>query len=270
MRTIIVTTDFSQSALNALYYACAFANAYDFKIFLTHIYTIPTTYSGEALTITNLKDEMEECAKDLEAEALGAKTTHPEVVIETNMSVGSFLETLKEMEKEINPALIIMGAAGEYSEFSFWDDDWLSTLVSLASPVLVVPPTISYRPLQAIAFAADYKKAPLPRQVAMIRSLAKLSGAKLHVVHVAAQTGLLPGNKNVSDLQKEFADIDPIYHHLEGRQIIKTISGFTDQHEIDLLIVVPHKHDFWYGLFNKSYTRQLVRLNHLPVIALHE
>jgi len=270
MRTIIVTTDFSKSAVNALDYACAMAKAYDFKILLTHVYTIPTGYTGDTLSMTNLKDEMEERAQELDAETRRAKAAYPDAVIETNMSVGGFLETLKGLEKEINPALIVMGAAGEYSEYSFWDEDWLGTLISVACPVLVVPPDIRYKPLKSIAFASDYKKAPLPQHVSVVRNLVKLSGAQLHVVHVATQPSLLLDNRNVGDLQKELADINPEYHTLENRHIIKTISAFTEQNQIDMLIVVPHKHDFWYNLFNKSYTRQLVRLNHLPVIALHE
>lgn len=270
MKTLIVTTDFSDSALNALNYACAFAADHGFEIMLTRIYTIPATYAGEGLSLVTINDALDADRELLKKELERVKTAHPDVHIEAKMVTGGFLESLQELKNSLAAAMIIMGAAGEYSELSLWEDDWLTILVTLSCPVLVIPQHIAYAPFKNIAFACDYKKICIPEQIDTIKKLVTISGAKLHVVHVTPNATPQEENKNTTLLKAVLDDVHPEYYTVENKVVIKGIAEFVQQHNIDLLLVIPHKHGLWYSLFNKSYTKQLARLNNLPVMAIHE
>lgn len=270
METIIVTTDFSASSANALNYACAFALANGYKIVLAHVYTIPVTYTGEALSLAAVNEALDADRDNLKEELQRARAAYAGVDIEADMIVGAYLESLQSLVKEVNPGMIIMGAVGEYSELWLWDDDWLNALITVSCPVLVVPAGVVYKPFKNIAFACDYKKSCLPHQADIVKRIAKASGATLHIIHVTPEASGLAANKHASHLQETFADMQPHYHLIEDKRIIRSISDFTVQHNIDLLLVMPHKHGLWHSLFNKSYTKQLARLNHLPVMAIHE
>jgi len=45
---------------------------------------------------------------------------------------------------------------------------------------------------------------------------------------------------------------------------------FEEKNKIDLLIVLPRRHNLLGSIFHKSHTKQLVLHSHVPVMALHQ
>lgn len=270
MAKIIVTTDFSDSSLNALNYACALAKENGFQILLLNIYTIPVTYTGDGVSLATVNDAMQEALDKVNDLVTDAHNNFPGVVIVGKTISGGYLESLEQQIAETKPETIIMGAAGEYSDLWLWDEDWLSALTTLPVPVLVIPPHIKYKPIKNVAFACDYKNACVPQQIHAIKQLVSATGATLNIVHVNKDQEPVSDKQNAQFVRQAFSSINPVYHEIEGPHIIKAIAAFTVAHQIDLLVVVPHRHGLWYKLFHKSYTKQLASLNQIPVMALHE
>ena len=173
-KNIIVTTDFSDSAGNRLDYACELAKDKDIGVVLTYIYAFPISYLGEGIAPAVINDIIDSDRKILEQELEGAKSRHPGINIEIKTMIGNFLESLRKLEKELHPEMIIMGTIGEYSELLLWNDDWLDALTSISSPVLVIPRHIPYIQIRNIAFACDYKNICTPQQTETIKKLVTL------------------------------------------------------------------------------------------------
>ena len=267
---IIVTTDFSESSANALNYACGYANAHNFNILLVHIYTIPVSYAAEGLSLAAIETDLEEDKAKLRAELERAKSSYPGVIIEAKMATGDYLECLKEVRREADAGLMIMGTNGEYSELWFWDENWLDALIALSCPVLVIPRQITYSNLKNIAFACDYKKVCEPHQSEAIKDIVKLTGASFHIVHVSQSPAKQTNIDKADAIKAGFSDLSPQYHTVENSNIIRGLAGFIKQYNIDLLLVIPRRHSVWDKLMNKSHTKQLALLNHIPVMAIHE
>jgi nucleotide-binding universal stress UspA family protein len=268
-KTIIVITDFSDSAANELDFACALAKDHDIGVLLTYIYAFPLSYRGEGIVPAVFNDIIDSDRKILEDELEQAKSKYPLVSMEIKMMIGNFLASLRELERELNPEMIIMGTIGEYSELLLWNEDWLDALTGISSPVLVIPKHLPYNQIRNIAFACDYKNLCSPQQIGTIKKMVTLSGANLHIVHVSPVIDE-EEKKNGASFREAFSILNPQYHTVENKQVIKGLDEFVLQNRIDLLLVVPHKHDFWYNLFHPSHAKQLVQLNHLPVMAIHE
>jgi hypothetical protein len=269
-KTIVVSTDFSDSATNALNYACEFAMGHNFKILLTHIFTIPVSYAAEGPSLATISDAIFADRQTLKEELVQVKINFPKISIAAEMITGYFLESLQQLKKELDPEMIIIGAIREYSNLWLWDDDWLKALLTVSCPVLVIPKHIAYKPIRKIAFASDNEKECFPNQVDTIKKIVRLSGADFYVVHVTPQIVLPEENKNAAAFQRLFCELKPQYHTIENKLVIKGLAEFIQQHKIDLLIVIPRKHGLWHKLFNKSYTRQLALLDYIPVMAMHE
>ena len=269
-RTIVVVTNFSASSANALSYACKFARDYELNILLAHIYSIPPSYAAEGLSITTINDAIIADDSRLLDELAIIRHKYPHLHIEAKMITGNFLESLDEIKREVDPALFIIGAVGQYADLWQWDEDWLTALTTVSSPVMVIPQHIAYSPISRIAFAADDNEVQLPDQASAIKKLVRLSNAGFYVVHVSAPYVGGLKKEYVGTYKEVFMDLKPQYHNIENKSVIIGLAEFIQQHQIDLLIVVPHKHGLWHSLFNKSYTKQLALLNHLPVLAIHE
>jgi hypothetical protein len=242
----------------------------DIKILLTYIFTVSITY-GEGLSLPLLTDLIDSDRNLLRKEFRRSKSNHPDMHIETKMIVGEFLQSLQELKKDINPEMIIMGAIDGYSELWIWNDHWLNDAqITVSCPVLVIPEHITYNHIKNIAFAYDYKKACYHEQIEVIKKLVTLSGANFYIVHVTPQINLQEKNNNINFLKEAFKEINPHYYTVENKLVIKGLAGFVQQYQIDLLLVIQHRHGLWHRLFTKNYTRQLAESNHLPMMAIHE
>jgi nucleotide-binding universal stress UspA family protein len=269
MGTIIVTTDFSDSAANALNYACEFANENKMAVLLVHIYTLPASYAAEGVSLAAIDDSLNSERQMLHEELERVKERYSPVQIDAQVIVGEFSESLEDLSSQTDPEMIMMGAEEEYSELWNWGVDWLNALITISCPVMVVPRHIVYRRIKNIAFACDYKNECTPKQLTTIKKFAGLSHAGFYVVHVS-QENKRPMENNLAAFQKAFNDMNPQFHTVENKFIIKGLAEFIDEYQIDLLLVIPRRHGLWHSLFNKSYTKQLALLNNLPVIAIHE
>jgi hypothetical protein len=266
---IIVTTDFSEGSANALNYACGLAKDHELGIVITRIYTIPDGYAGEGLSLASVDEGIQADRDRLTALLADARNSYPGVDIDGKLVVGNFLGSLSGLSGELHPNVIIMGAIGEYSDLLNWDDDWLNALINISCPVLIIPQHIRYSPIKNIAFACDYKSVCTPSQIAAIKNLVKITQANFYLVHV---TPVIDAGEpqHIAAYREVFGDLNPVFETVENKQVIKGVADFVPAHDIDLLIVIPRTHGLWYSLFNKSYTRQLAKLNNLPVMALHE
>lgn len=267
---IVIYTDFSETSANALRYGGALAQSRGAELVLAHFFEIPFNYSAEGLSTVAIQDAIESEEELLRRELNTARNLFPGLQVEATMFVGQFTDFLKELKNSFQPQMIVIGAAGTYSELWQWGNDWLDAMLISQYPVLIIPRSLYYQPYKNISFACDYKKHCLPGQVKIIKDLLGKTGANLHIVHVAKEVAQVKEKETVLSTQEALEGLNPEYHFIENKRVITGLSDFIKQKQSDLLIVIPRRHDLWYHLFNKSYSRQLALLNYLPVLAIHE
>jgi nucleotide-binding universal stress UspA family protein len=265
---IIVTTDFTGSSANALDYTSTTALG-KYKLLLAHIYTMPAGLAAEGMALTVFDEYIRKADMQIEVEAARIRSAHPAIEIETRVIVGGLLQSLMELIKEIHPEAIVMGALKNYADLGTWDSEVLGALTGLPVPVLMVPYHFKTATINNIGFACDYRTTNSAAQVSFIKTIIKDTGARLHVVHISSamqDDNIKRSNEEI--LHQLLAGINPIYYAVEDPDVIDAIAGFVTQLKLDILVVVPHRHGFWHSLFNESHTKQLAKLNDLPVLAL--
>lgn len=271
-KTIIVATDFTESSRNALAYTCGLVGSNQYRLLLVHVYTTPVTYTSDGVALTALKDAIDDAETRLAGEIRWAKRTYPYIDIQqADVLVGGLKEKLNEVIEDEKPEVIVMGASNNYSDLWKWDDELLDALTSLPIPFLLIPQHISFAPVKNIGFACDYRNLCTPRQVSFIQTVISNTKAQLHVVHV---TRSKPESQDVREknevLLHDMMGETPSYYNIEDPNVIDAVTHFAQEHSLDFLIVIPHKHDIWYSVFHQSHTKQLARLNNLPILALHD
>lgn len=271
-RTIIVVNDFSETAINAMDYACHLAADAGADVLMLHIYTLPVSYSSDAVALSLLKDDYNNAEERYEHDLLALKQRYPQIGVAGRMLTGGLIDCLREQLDETDTELVVMGAPKNYDELWTWDNELLNSLTSLSVPVLLIPVNIQYKAISRIGFACDYQTLLIPRQVNFIRLLLNTTNAQLHVVHVAtkAPENTHIAHENEAMIGELLKGVAPQYHTLESKEVIESISHFVIDNHIDFLIVIPHRHGLWYNIFHQSHTKQLARLNHIPILALQD
>jgi nucleotide-binding universal stress UspA family protein len=272
MATIIVITDFSQSARNALNYACAFFAASDkIELLLVNINSVPSSYSGDGVSMAAISDTLGNRVQKLRDAVEDVAENFPAAKIKYRALIGNYIKSLQELIEEQQAGLVVVGTPAAYGEIWRWDVDTLRALTELPIPVLAVPRDVVYKPVAQVSFASIPGNLHSASPIESIKKLIKYTGAKLHVVSVVGQQHDEQKEKQAEEaLHKQLEEVNTEYHKIEGTHIVQAIGKFVEEQHIDLLVVRPRKHGIWYNLFHKSYARELAKLNLIPVMALHD
>ena len=64
--------------------------------------------------------------------------------------------------------------------------------------------------------------------------------------------------------------LDPKYDFVSSDNMDEGIIDFAEKNKIDLLVILPKRHDLLEKLTKQSHTKKLVLHSHVPVMALHQ
>jgi nucleotide-binding universal stress UspA family protein len=275
MKPIIVPTDFSPVSLNAVNYAADLACALNTNLYLIYIFQMPVVYSEIPVAMDNIDDQVKEAEERIkELKKSIAERSAGKIKIHTEVKVDSVIAGIKDLCETVKPYYIVMGTqgAGALERFLLGSNS-VSAMKNLSWPLIIVPPGAKFNDIKKIGFACDLKKVAETAPVQEIKNLVKRFGAELHVVHVNAEDGQVYGPAIIEEsglLQEMLDELHPVYHFLNDVNIEDGLSEYAEKNNLDLLIIIPKKHNLIDKLFHKSHSKQLVLHTHVPVMSVHE
>jgi nucleotide-binding universal stress UspA family protein len=94
--------------------------------------------------------------------------------------------------------------------------------------------------------------------------------AELHILNTGRKTVFDADIVFESGLMQEMTmALKPQFHFIDNENTDQGIIDFAEMNQIDLLIVLPKRHNLLESIFHKSHSKQLVLHSHVPVMALH-
>jgi len=272
MKTIIVTTDFSSAASNAINYAADMALALKADLFLLHVYQIPVTGSPEVPIAFSDEDILHDIKmKLIILKQRLIQKTEGQLNIETEVRIGSFFSELEIVCEHIKPYTVVMGSQGTTAtERLLFGGHTVYAMKHLMWPIITVPPTASFSAIKKIALACNFNTVIDTVPFEEINILANDLNAKVHIVNIDKR-GIANAETDYEsvELLKMMKPLNPTYHFITNKNIDEGIIDFAERNKIDLLIVLPRRRGLLKRLVHKSHTKQLVLHSHVPVMALH-
>lgn len=271
MKTIIVATDFSAAATNAVDYAARLAVSRHKELLLLHAYNLPLTYSDIPLPV-NL-EEMDNIAKG-QMKTLEEKLNkeHGGILkITTQVEMGGFYEVLKQTCERIEPFVVVMGSQGTTAAERFlFGSHTVHAMKHLPWPLITVPPHATLHTINKIGLACEMDDVADTTPVKAITSWVKDFRAQLFVLNVGKKNRYDPDTVFEAGVMEELLkDLHPEYEFITHSDTDKALIDFVVAHKIDLLMVLPKKSAGLEGIFHKSHTKQLVLHSDVPLMALH-
>lgn len=275
MKTLIVPTDFSPAAINAMNYAADMALQINASLTLFHVYQVPVTVSEVPLVLVSLdelKDQAErkikKTKKDLEHISSGKLKIHTETVM------GNVIDELENICKKTNPFAVVMGSVGHSAiDRTLFGSTTLTAIKHLTVPVICVPKGKEYGTgIKKIGFACDFREVVKTIPAFPIKNFVKEFNAELHILNVDYKDRRFKADspEQLAIFNEELADLNPEYDFIEHEDIEDGINEFAEKNNLDLVITIPKKHKLLEGIFKPSSTKQLVFESHIPVMCIHE
>jgi nucleotide-binding universal stress UspA family protein len=263
MKTIIVPTDFSAPAEKAMLYAGQLAKSIDASILLLHVYQIPVGMNDMPVLMVSA-DELKNNAEAGLNRAKDSLQKHYGLVnVETESRLGDVVDELNDLCEKINPLLIIVGKHGASGvERILFGSTSLSIIRHTNFPVLVVPDQAQSTGVKKTVLAVDASAEHFPAE--KIKSAVSALRTQLHLIHVQAE-------KSASlDLKKLKTGLNATYSTVYSSEFVEGIETYIREHNIDLLIVIPHKHNLVERLFFKTHTPELLKKISIPILCINE
>jgi nucleotide-binding universal stress UspA family protein len=272
MKTILVPTDFSATAQNSARYALGFANEWGAqKIVIYNAYSMPlaTEMSWAFLQTEELQKASQENLQQLKTQLM-ALAPSP-VAIETISDFGFLQERIDDIATQVAADLVVMGitGGGKFEEVVMGSNT-THILHHVSVPVLIVPPHATYKPIEKIGWACDYKEVIKTTPAETIKQVVTGLQARLVVVHndpdpQAFNPELYHNNKVVADL---FEKLQPQFALVEGEDFTHAMDDFIEQQHIDMMLVVPKRQGWLASIFKRSHTKRLAFHTHIPLLCV--
>lgn len=275
MKTIIIPTDFSPVATNALHYGIDMAKKINASLLLLHVYQVPVSYSDVPIMLVSV-DELRKSAEE-KLETLKKEVEHitsGSVKVYTEAKMGNVTDELETLCNKIRPFAVVMGSKGSTGlERVLFGSNTLSAIRHLSWPVICVPPGKPFGiGIKKIGFACDFKNIVETTPAGAIKTMVNEFGAELHVLnvdyhdkHFRAETP-----EQSAMLHTMLEEVKPVYDFIENKDIEDGVNEFAEKNNLDLIITIPKKHKLLDGIFSPSSTKQFIYQSHVPVMCIHE
>lgn len=274
MKTIIIPTDYSGAATNAMNYALDMAIAINADVLLFHAYTVPVSMADVPVMLISV-EELEKNAK-AEMVNLREKAAHivsGKIKVETETKLGDTVDELEKLCDRIQPFAVVMGTRDTSGiERTLFGSNTMQAVRRLKWPVIAVPPGKEYgKGIRKIGFACDLKDVVDTTPAGIIKDVVRQFNAEFHILNISGD-GSKPEKESSGEyalLKSILAEANPTIHLIQHNDIEDGINEFAEMNNLDLLITIPKKHKLLEGFFKKHSTKQLVFHSHVPVMCIH-
>jgi nucleotide-binding universal stress UspA family protein len=267
MKNILVPTDFSENARNALRYAVHLAQLFDSQLTVLHTFSI-TRRSDMMKSMDNImrrdaEDQMRTLGADIPAE----------ISWKHKIVQGDTILTIAGQAEELKADLIVMGTQGA----SGWEEVFIGSVTGgvmrqTQVPLLAIPENFSYSPIKKIVLAMNTLEASDPKQmVRPLRMLAQKTGAHVNIYHHDKEHGDLPDA--VTEAANWLGEVPvSLTYEQDAEHVNENIANFVAAEHADLLCLVRRdrrKFGFFERFFQESVTLTQVFRSEVPLLILH-
>ncbi|PSL49576.1 nucleotide-binding universal stress UspA family protein [Chitinophaga niastensis] len=277
MKTILVPTDFSDTAYNAATYALALAanlgatrivlyHAYELIVPIPDVPTVVPMVNPDDLRDASL-DGLEKMKKELSA-LVSSDTT---LVVRADNTL--LAATIDDVCKNEGADLIVMGiTGGSKLEEILVGSNTIDVVKHTQCPVLVVPGIAKYKPIKKIVFAVDLRKVAETTPMEPLKKLLHIFNAELHVINIDHESKHFSTDTPFETLMLDtlLEDFQPVYHFIDNPNVVQGIVEFAEENHADLILTIPKKHGLFESIFKRSRTSKLAYQTHIPLLTIHE
>lgn len=272
MKTIIVATDYSESAEVALKYAAFLARFTKTKIALLNIYSFNIHALNGLISPAAMDRIIEDNQRHLEeySEKLSSKYQIP---MSVHLLTSAEENILEEFAEKIDGGLIVMGMKRNSEEQSLSRNISTAIINNTRLPVLVIPNGVTFKMPERLLYACDYHSLPKENHLDELKELATAFGAELQIFHVSktpADTEIEEEMKAavVERIENSVSTLKLTYQDKKAKDIIEGIKAGINDFKADILVMSPYRYGFWRSLFHNSKTREMALQSTVPLLSL--
>ncbi|MGB3344216.1 MAG: universal stress protein [Aequorivita sp.] len=276
MKNILLPTDFSQNASNAIEYAiqlfkdedCTFHLLNTFTPVAYNVATLADSYSTmmiEEITRQNSESGLLEIEKELKK-----KFKNPKHTFQVLSSFNLLIPEIKAVIKERNIDLIVMGTKGATgAKEVFLGTNTMFTIKKVKCAVIAVPENFTYEDPKEILFPTDFKFSMKNKYLKLLKSICTRHISRLNILNVYLGEPLDSSQKKTKEQFEDFFKNNAhLFHTAEYVDLTEAVTQFQIKYKANFLVMVNNKHSFFENLFFKQVIKKMVYHTNVPFMVI--
>ncbi|HET7818521.1 MAG TPA: universal stress protein [Bacteroidia bacterium] len=275
MKTILIPTDFSECANNALRFAAFMAKKTGATLNLVHVLDVPAV--GPQGSSEGTVDDVPYMIDVLKATKARMKKllTLPfmkKVEVMQNIEIGNVTESIMKAAQKHKADLLVMGTHGAKGLQEILIGSTAEKVVRNSHiPVITIKDEITEPNVEKIVYATDLSdefESVFPE----VERVAKLLGSRIEVVKVVTRLQFEPTKNTqrmIAKLKRKFKESDfsaSVYYDYNKQQGIRR---YAHSSKADLIALGTHGRHGLSHFFNGSIAEDLVNHSSLPVLTIN-
>lgn len=281
MKKILLPTDFSENAWNAVKYAISLYVDEECEFYLLNTYTPTIAYSRFMATSSvgkasgeverdNSEAGLQNLLERIKKECYNAK--HKFTAIS---SFSLLVDEIKNIIEAKKIQLVVTGTKGASGmEEVFMGSNTVRIIKSVKNcPVLAIPQHFKYRLLSEIAFATDFNRFYTASELGPLMEMARSFNAVIRIVHVQYEIKSLTEVQqfNLNMLRKYLDGVEHYVHTVsELNSVSKTLEVFANELGIHLLAMLNYQHSYMERMTREPVIRRIAFHTKIPLLIIPE
>ncbi len=260
MRKILVPTDFSDNAFNALQYASQVFKYEKSEVYVIHAYadevyaqdtSMQRSYFEKLKEVTsqNSEKQLKQILKKIKE-----YSPNPNHKYKTISVFGTLVEEVNEWVNQENMDIVVMGTRGRTNDRSItFGSNTLQVLKYVDCPVLAIPESYEYHPPKEVLFPTNYM---IPYKRREMKLLCELTGSFRSTIHML----YIDPIKNLSMRQLDNQELlrlclrkpELVFETTPEKDKTIAITKYIVHRNIDLLVIVNSRHSYMEDMLYRS------------------
>lgn len=272
MKHILIPTDFSETANNAVQYALELSLLTGAACTLVHAYEMPYDFASQmenriVAIEKNARKKLQEYVEQLKQDA-----RYQSIRFHLFVEEGTPAGVVEDLSEEAEADLVVIGLNKHSGWENFLSGNTGAEVVERSRvPVLAVPAGMAYTKPREIVYAAAYREEDV-ENLEELSVFARLFDARLRVIHIA--------EKNTAEEKHRFRGFsEEVKDTLSYPHVVQELHIADDVEEgiqkaagtEGAIISMAHYHKpFFKDLFSKSHTEEMAKEARVPLLVLYE
>lgn len=278
-KRILLPTDFSKNAYNAIKYAIELYKKEPCEFFMLHSYYLPGYNKSNLMSLDPTEKRLNEVKGSAEKNMEKLKVQVRFYDVKNNNTLyflnefGAFIDVVKKIVGKEDINLIIMGTHGETdNKNTIIGSNAVNAMEKVRScPVLVIPGNVTFKNPNEIVFPTSFKSYYKEKELLTLTEISRLTNAPIRVLHIQKEPKLSKAQIENKELLNRILDATTCTNHELNKVSLKEgVRCFVQSRESEMIAFINKKHNFFGSIFSNPMVKDVGKNPNVPVLALHD
>lgn len=278
-KRILIPTDFSKNAHNAVKYALGLYKREYVEFFIMNTY-YHSGYSKENLLTPEPTEKAQEIVREASIQNLeklkvqmGFYEENEKHTFHFLSEFGSFFDVLKETVEKHDIELIVMGTQGETDNKTvILGSNAVNAMEKIRNcPVLAIPSNVTFKDPNEIVFPTSFRTHYKEKELATLVEISRCTNSPIRILHIQKGKKLTETQmENKVLLEKILEPATHTHHTLYDVELQNGVRCFIQSRESEMIAIVNKKHNFFESVFSSPMLKELGKHPNVPLLAMHD